>query len=155
MSRALSIIIAFAITPVLAQSDVGMDDVPEAARETAIATAPGVTFTKVTAEVENGRTVYEFEGRSPDGKHIEVDVLENGTLDEIEMEMAFDELPQPVKSAIASRYPGFKATYVESSVRSNGEFLYEVEGSSADGASLVIEVAEDGEVRSAGADAES
>lgn len=141
--------------PALAETAVSLNDVPEAVAETAMETAPGVTFTKVSTETEEGRTVYEFQGQSHDGKHIEVDVLDDGTLQEVEMEMDFEELPAAVKSSINSGFPGFRATYVESSVHSNGAFLYEIEGVTADGAAITVEIAEDGTVNSAGGETES
>lgn len=140
--------------PAFAETEVSGSDIPEAVAETATETAPGVTFTKVGTETEEGRTVYEFEGKSHDGKHIKVDVFDDGTLQEIEMEIGFEDLPAPVKSSMNARFPGFRATYVESSVHSNGVFLYEIEGVTADGAAITVEIAEDGTVNSAGAEAE-
>lgn len=141
--------------PALAETEVSQADIPEAVAETAMETAPGVTFTKVSTEIEEGRTVYEFQGQSHDGKHIEVDVFDDGTLQEVEMEMDFDELPAAVKLSMNSRFPGFRATYVESSVHSTGVFLYEIEGVTADGAAITVEMAEDGAVSSASAETES
>ncbi|WP_428408899.1 PepSY domain-containing protein [Hyphococcus sp.] len=63
-----------------ANTDIAIDDVPENVLDTAIRTAPGVTFDRVSIEEENGVLVYEFEATDHAGRHIEIDVAEDGEL---------------------------------------------------------------------------
>lgn len=149
MFRALAMTaVFFAATPLAAQDEtvISLDDVPEHVLDTAITTAPGVTFGRVSIEVENGVSIYEFEAQDYNGKHIEIDVTEDGDLDEIEMEIDADDLPASVRKTLEEVAPGFEPDYIELSVRNGGaDFVYEFEGY-LDGASVDIEIAEDGEL---------
>ncbi len=140
--------------PAFAETEIAMVDVPEKVLDTAIATAPGVDFTKVSTETENGVTIYEFEAKGPDGKHIEIDVREDGSLEEIEMETSLEETPDAVRNALEASQPGFSASYVETSVRGSA-FVYEIEGTTAEGVFAELEISEDGEILSVSDGAES
>ena len=132
-------------TPALSETLVTIDDVPEVVLDTAIETAPGATFDRISIEIEDGVVVYEFESEDASGKHIEIDVLEDGTLDEIELEMSMEETPAVVLAAMDKATPGFEPTYIEASVRRDGSFVYEFEGI-YDGREIDVEIAEDGTV---------
>ncbi|MEZ5891568.1 MAG: hypothetical protein R3C58_00240 [Parvularculaceae bacterium] len=149
MTRAL-ILIAFAASSTAAHAEVEptvpFEDVPEKVRDVAIITAPGVTFDRVSVEIENGVTIYEFEAKDHNGKHIEIDVTEDAVLEEIEMETALEDVPAIVLKTLEKTAPGFVATYIELSVRENGGlFVYEFEGV-AGSRQLDIEIAESGEL---------
>ena len=138
----------FISSPLLAenQTEISFDDVPQQVMDAATATAPGVTFYRVSIEVENDRPIYEFEAKDSQGKHIEVDVFEDGSIEEIEMETAFEDVPDAVLKTLDSVTPGFEPTYVEFSVRDNGaNFVYEFEGR-YDGLAMDIEIREDGKL---------
>ena len=113
-------------SPAIAGKEVAMEEVPTAARETAIRTAPGLDVERIEVEEESGRLVYEFEGRGPDAERIEVDVYADGELEEVEMETAEASLPADVLAAIEKKFDAFRITYAETSVRSNGRFVYEI-----------------------------
>ena len=125
---------------------INIEDVPANVLETAIQTAPGSEFYRVSTETENGVLVYEFEATSFDGKHIEVDVLADGTLDEVEMEMSLDELPTEVTQGLFAQYPGFTPSYIEASIRSDWSTVYEIEGVSASGERLAVDINESGDI---------
>ncbi|MEM9494766.1 MAG: hypothetical protein AAGA09_02090 [Pseudomonadota bacterium] len=128
-----------------AETMVTIDDVPEPVLETAIATAPGAVFDRISIEIENGVTVYEFESKDAAGRHIEIDVLEDGTLDEIELETTLNETPLAVREAMKKTAPGFEPTYIEASVRADGSYIYELEGV-YQGSEVDMEITEDGRV---------
>lgn len=132
------------IPAAFAETVIALEDAPKKVVETAETTAPGARFVRVTVEVEKGRRIYEFEGEGPNGEHIEIDVYEDGTLEEIEMEIGADELPPAVVEALARTEPGFSITYVETSVRRDGVFIYEIEGTSKNGLMLSFDIREDG-----------
>ena len=100
-------------------------DVPIAALKTY---APGVIFTRYAYEDEYGQRIYEFEAYDMDGRHIEVDVLADGTLQEIEMEKTWDEVPTYVVMELTIAHPDFLPEFIEASIRPNGETVYEFEG---------------------------
>ncbi len=127
-------------------TEIAFDEAPQAARETALDTAPGVKFERVGVEIEDGVTIYEFEGRDGAGRRIEIDVLEDGTLEEIEMEVSMDDVPDAVKAALEEAAPGFTPTYVQLSVRDGGgTYVYEFKGA-ADSGDIDLEIDEGGEV---------
>ncbi len=134
-------------TPSFAQdeTEISFDDVPEIVMEAALATAPGVTFERVSIEVENGVPIYEFEATDHAGNHIEIDVFEDGSIEEIEMEIDIDDVPAVVIAALEETAPGFTATYVEFSVRDGNVYVYEFEGD-YQGRAVDIEIAENGDV---------
>lgn len=158
MKRALIITAAlgFAATAFAEDEEfISLEDAPPAAMETALATAPGATFETVAIEREEGLAIYEFRGADYAGRKIEVDVLEDGSLQEIEMQIAMSEVPQPVIDVLSETTPGFSPTYVELSVRDNGStIVYEFEGV-LENQEVDVEVAESGELLFHGEDGQS
>lgn len=134
------------IPAAVAATEIALEDAPPEALETAIATAPGVDFLRVTVEEEGGRRVFEFEGRGPSGEHIEIDVFEDGELDEIEMEVDVGDLPAAVRKALDAEAPRLAIDYVETSIRKDGVFVYEIEGRLASGERVAFDIREDGEI---------
>ena len=65
---------------------------------------PGAQITSVEREKEDGRVVYDYELRQ-DGRKYETDVLEDGTLLEVEKHLAGSEIPEAVSRAVAAKYP--------------------------------------------------
>ena len=144
MQRALVLIAAsLASAHAAAETEVSFDAVPEAVMETAVNTAPGVEFTRVQTELEDGVEIYEFQATDHNGKHIEIDVRADGTLEEIEMEIALDDAPAAVLATLDREAPGFIPSYIEMSVREGGALVYEFEGD-LNGETVNIEIAENG-----------
>ena len=125
------------------QTPIDIADVPESIRLVAEETAPGVEFHTVSIENEGGVNIYEFEAADHNGKHIEIDVDENGRLEEIEMEIDFDDVPGAVRESLTEKAPGFKPDYIEFSVRDGDFYVYEFEGNYS-GGKVEMEIAEDG-----------
>lgn len=102
------------------------------------ASAKAVAPLKVTqlndVEVEDGIKIYELGGKQAAGKFyagcpFEVDIFQNGALDEIEYQVpSFNQVPGIIRTAIQSEVPGYKVTGVEKSVRLGGVVVYETEG---------------------------
>ena len=102
--------------------------VPNEAFATAKTFAPDINFTRIGFEVENMETIFEFEGHSQDGRHIEIDVLKNGDLQEIEVEIFWDEVPFTVQIELELSNPQFEPRFIEASTRPDGTTVYEFEG---------------------------
>jgi len=129
-----------------AAEEVPLDDVPALVRETAERIAPGLDFYRVNREEEDGRIIYEFEAVGPRGEHMEIDVAEDGALEEIEMQIDSRDIPPAVRAGLVARFPGFVIAYVETSVRPNGVFTYEIEGQTAAGDIISVDIGEDGAI---------
>jgi len=157
MQRAIVIIAAAGLAATATAQDetlIAVEDAPANVVETALATAPGATFDAVSVENEDGDVVYEFRGTDYAGRRIEVDVLEDGALQEVEMQIAMSDVPDIVVVALEETAPDFTPLYVELSVRKAGELVvYEFQGG-ADNPAIYIEITEDGEVIVQGEDAQ-
>jgi hypothetical protein len=131
-----------------AEKEIRLEEIPAKVRERAVETAPGVDFDRITIETEDGVRVFEFEATGPDGEHIEIDVREDGVLEEIELEKTPAELPAAVVDALNAAHPGADISYVEASIRADGVFIYEIEGRTPSGDRFAIDIREDGRVLS-------
>ncbi len=116
-----------------------MDEVPANIMEVANANANGMTFE--TVALDDG--VYEFAATGEDGMGYEVDVTEDGTVEEIEREIAMDALPAEVTAALEAELAGFTPDYIEESTREDGSIVYEFEGTH-EGAVIDAEINADG-----------
>lgn len=117
-----------------------MEEVPANVMEAAnAANTKGVTFEAVA--MDDG--VYEFSGAMEGGMGYEVDVTEDGTVEEIEEQIDASELPEAVSAALESNLAGFTPDYVERSTRADGAVVYEFEGAH-EGAAIDAEINEDG-----------
>ena len=130
--------------PVVAQeTEVKMADVPAAAMEAAKANAKGVTFDKVMMDNDEGTATYEFSGKMTNGMMLEVDVLEDGTVEEIEEQIEASALPAEVTATLEKELAGFVPTMVEMSTREGGMVVYEFTGT-VDGKDIDAEINADG-----------
>lgn len=137
--------LAFA-SPALGQeeSEVSLEEVPAAALEAAQAKAEGVEFIKAQIDNDEGTETYELSGTAENGKAIEVDVLADGTIEEVEEEIDASELPQEVSAALEENLAGFQPSYIEKSTRDDGAtVVYEFEGEH-NGKEIDAEINEDG-----------
>lgn len=98
------------------EKPVEMSAVPAAVRAAAEKAAAGVEFSKAMMEMEHGQKVYELQGMK-DGKKVEVDVMEDGRVDEIETEIMMDAVPAEVSAVLKKRVPDFKPKFIEKSER--------------------------------------
>lgn len=137
----LAAAVAVVGTAVTAQEEatVAMEDVPPAVMEAAMANANGITFD--TVAMDDG--VYEFAGKMASGMGMEVDVMEDGTIEEIEEQIDVAALPAEVSATLTASLAGFEPTYVEKSTRAEGMVVYEFEGTH-EGKEIDAEINADG-----------
>lgn len=116
--------------PALAQEETKLDmsAVPAAAMEAAQKAVQGVTFETAQMDKDEGTDTYELGAKLSSGKHIEVDVLADGTIEEVEEEITAAELPAEVKATLDKELAGFAPTMIEKSTRPQGVVVYEFEG---------------------------
>ena len=120
-------------------------DVPLEVLEAARRVQPEAEFHSAQIETEDdGTKVYEIQGRLKGGQAVEVDVLENGRIQEYEAEFKQDQVPGAVLKAVQKKLPGFRPTYIEASHSASGKVMqYEFEGMFG-GQKIDIEVSADG-----------
>lgn len=142
MKYGLSFVLMLTSTAVFAQdAKVELSAVPQKVMDTVKKEVSGFTATSANTEIESGKKIYEIQG-SAGGKKVEIDVAEDGTLDEVETEITVNDLPSVVSQAIMAKMPKFQATKIEESRRLGGTY-YEVEGAD-DAKKWDIEVKADG-----------
>ena len=122
------------------ESAMTMEEVPAAVMEAATAAnTMGTEFE--TVAMDDG--VYEFAGTQSSGMGYEIDVMEDGSIEEIETEIDMAALPAEVTATMEAEMAGLEPTYVEMSERPEGVVVYEFEGM-MDGANVDAEIAADG-----------
>jgi uncharacterized membrane protein YkoI len=146
-----------------AETEVSIEEVPDAVRATIDAEAKGGTIGEIEMETENGRTVYEADAII-DGQEVEIQVASDGTLlgketeddegdydddegdnedeDEDEEEVSLDAVPAAVKATILKEAAGAEIEEVVKETE-DGQTVYEAEFE-ADGKEIEIEAAADG-----------
>lgn len=126
---------------------ISFDKVPEEILNQAQQLLPEAHFKTANIETEeDGTRVYEIQGILADGRKVEVDVLENGEIEEFEVEYTRDLVPGAVLKAIEKRMPGFIITYIEASYSASKKVIkYEFVGTLA-GKQLDLEVSASGRI---------
>ncbi len=106
---------------------------------------PDAVFHRAQIETEeDGTEVYEVLGKLSNGRRVEVDILNNGAIQEYELEFTYAQVPGAVLKAIQKKLPGFQPSYIEASHSASGKVIrYEFEGTLGD-QSIDIEVSASG-----------
>ena len=86
------------------EEKISADKMPAAVAATVKAHFPDAEFTSITKETEGTKVVYDIELKQKGKKH-EMDVQEDGTILEIENEVAAKDLPAAVTKALEAKYP--------------------------------------------------
>jgi uncharacterized membrane protein YkoI len=80
------------------------DKAPKAVRDAIQARLPGADVTSMEKEIEGGKLVYDVELKHK-GRKYEMDIHADGTIIEIEKEVAAGDLPEAVAKRIEAGYP--------------------------------------------------
>lgn len=114
--RVVSMFVAALVGPVclaaycIAADKIDLDKVPEKILAAIKARFPAAELKSVEKEVENGKVVFDVE-LTEKGRKYELDLLEDGTILEVEKEVALKDFPAEGPKAIEAKYP--KATIKE------------------------------------------
>jgi hypothetical protein len=132
--------------PVSAQQpkQVGLNDAPPHVSAAALGAANGIKFEKVEIEFEDGHAVFEFIGKRQDGKAYEVDVLHDGTIQEVEEEIGIADVPQAVRDTLNRFLPNIQPSKIEKSTRANFSIWYEFDAKDARGKEIDVDISSDG-----------
>lgn len=127
------------------EKKIALDEVPIKFIEEAKKILPKAEFLSANTETEDdGKVVYEVQGKLEDGRKFEYDVDQKGKVEEIEIEFPLYLVPKAVLIGIEKVYKGFKPTYIEAShSKSMKVTSYEFVGL-YDGKEIDIEVSADG-----------
>lgn len=109
--------VLLAAAPVMAgeEQPVEFSSLPETILSAAQNAMPEARFVSANTEQEDYGLVYEIQGKTRDGRKLEVDVLETGEVEEIEVEFTRDLVPGAVLQAVEKQYPGLAIEYIEAS----------------------------------------
>ena len=117
-------------------------DLPAPVEKTVAAQSQGATIKGFSEEKENGQTYYEAE-MMVSGHSKDVLIDRNGSVVEIEEQVAFDSLPAAVKQGLESKAGQGKIVKVESLTKHDKLVAYEAKVQ-ADGKKREIQVGPDG-----------
>jgi len=99
-------------------------NLPSAVQKTVKEQSKGATIKGYSTDREHGKTIYEAE-MMVDGHSKDIEVAADGTLNEIEEEVAFASLPAKVQAALTAKAGVAKITKVESLTKHNKLVAYE------------------------------
>jgi uncharacterized membrane protein YkoI len=100
------------------------ENLPPAVEKTVAEQSQGATIKRFSKEVEHGKTYYEAE-LTVDGHGRDISMAENGTIVEIEEEVALDSVPPAVNKALVKAAGSGKITKVESLSKNGRLVAYE------------------------------
>jgi uncharacterized membrane protein YkoI len=129
------------------EKKISLDKAPKAVQDAIKARFPKAEVASIEKETEDGKVIYDIELKH-EGRKYEMDIQENGTVVEIEKEIAAKDLPEAVTKGIEGKYP--KATLKEVmeiyTVKGKEEKLaaYEVTLGTADNKTVEVKVSLDG-----------
>ncbi len=123
-AQVLAITLCAATFAFAAEKKIQRSALPPAVEKTVQAQSQGATIKGFTSETEDG--VFEYEAEMMvNGHGKDVAIAKDGTLLEVEEEVAMDSLPAAVKSALTARAAGAKITKVESLTKKDKLVAYE------------------------------
>jgi hypothetical protein len=123
----LAVVVAAAVSLALtasAEKKIARSALPPAVEKTVQAESQGATINGFVTESENGKTAYEAE-MTVNGHSKDLLIAKDGTLLEIEEEVALNSLPAAVQSALTAKAAGAKITKVESLTKKGKLVAYE------------------------------
>ena len=110
ISLALSAVAGLIVLATLAWADdkrpekLSPDKLPKKVMNTIKKRLPGAGITSAEKEIEDGKVVYDIELKH-EGRKYEMDILEDGTLIEIEKEIKLKDLAETVSRALKAKFP--------------------------------------------------
>jgi hypothetical protein len=124
-TRSLLIVFAFVTTSLFAQErKIDRKNLPAAVEKTLQANLGGATIKGFATEMEGGKRVYEAE-TILNGHIRDLQFGLDGSLNEIEEEVAVEALPASVKKALTAKAGSAKITRVESLIKKGKLVAYE------------------------------
>lgn len=110
-------------------SEFAGEDIPPAVLELAGKTVPGMKVAKAERKARDGMVFWDVEGTRPDGNEVELDVLDQAgvlTVVEIQRDLAWDAVPDPVRTVAETRPDMFVPVRVIESTQQDGTAIFEL-----------------------------
>jgi len=107
-----------------AERRINRSQLPAAVEKTVQAQSQGATIKGFATEIEGGKKVYEAE-MVVNGHTKDIQIAEDGTLNEIEEEVSIDSLPSSVQTALRTKAGSAKIVKVESLTKKGSLVAYE------------------------------
>ncbi len=117
-------VLALTVCAVAKEKKINRTALPPAVEKTVQAQSQDATIKGFTTEVENGKRVYEAE-MMINGHSRDIEIAPDGSLNEVEEEVAFDSIPANVQAALTAKAKGAKITKVESLKKQDKLVAYE------------------------------
>ena len=118
-------------------------DLPSAVQKTVKRELGSAYIDEIERDTEDGKVVYKVEAETADGREIELEVAEDGTLLEKKEEVRLTDVPAAVRATIERELGGVIPEKIERQTE-EGTIRYEVDAEMADGREIDLDVAEDG-----------
>ncbi len=129
------------------KTDIDIADVPDGVLEVARAARPDIDFTDAEREVRNGVVYFDVEGEDPQGREIELDIMqdeETWRVVEVQRDISMAAVPDAVRDALFENAPGIEPARIIESDQTDGVIIYEFFVVREDGAEEKHEVKFDG-----------
>lgn len=123
-SSVAAVFLVFTLGVSAQEKKIDQSNLPPAVQKTIQEQSKGAAIKGYSTEREHGKTVYEAE-MMVDGHSKDIQIAEDGTLNEIEEEVAFSSLPPNVQAALTAKAGEAKITKVESLTKHNKLVAYE------------------------------
>ena len=121
----VAIVLCFSAGSLPAQErTIDRSHLPAAVEKTVTEQSQGATVKRISTEVEHGKKTYEAE-LVVNGHTRDIQVAPDGTLTEVEEEIAFDTLTSSVKAGLTRKAAGARITKVEALTKNNKLVAYE------------------------------
>lgn len=117
-------VLALTVCAVAQEKKIDRSALPPVVEKTVQAQSQGATIKGFSTDHEHGKKVYEAE-MMVNGHSKDIEIARDGTLNEIEEQVAFDSLPANVQAALTARAAGAKITKVESLRKQDKLVAYE------------------------------
>jgi uncharacterized membrane protein YkoI len=117
-------ILTLALSAAAQEKKIDRSALPPAVEKTVQAQSQGATIKGFAIDREHGKKVYEAE-MIVNGHTKDIEIAADGTLNEIEEEVAFDSLPAKIQAALTTKAAGAKITKVESHTKNDKLVAYE------------------------------
>ena len=117
-------------------------DLPSAVQNTVKRELGSAHIDEIERDTEDGKVVYKIEAETTDGREIELDVAEDGTLLEKEEEVRLTDVPAAVRATIERELGGVSPEKIERQTE-EATIRYEIDAETADGREIDLDVAED------------
>lgn len=121
---AIASILASSLCGLAQEKKISRSNLPPAVQKTVQEQSKGATIKDFSTEREHGKKVYEAE-MMVNGHTKDIGIAGDGTLTEIEEEVAFNSLPANVRGALTTKAAGAKIIKVESLTKHGKLVAYE------------------------------